>query len=171
MRGRYHSKSHLHVWQREIHLLGALLSYSEIREYDVNLAGLKKLHAACRLNRYKLQLNVQNGNYRTVDEIKSEGKISIGVFSDKMPFGYVDNEGEYQGYDVYFARRIAQDLNVELELVPVEAIFRAAAFSAKRKTSLSSPRKLRSVSLCSAFTADCGKFMRGRSVYFHFQRI
>ncbi len=66
----------------------------------------------------------ENGNYRTVDEIKSEGKISIGVFSDKMPFGYVDNEGEYQGYDVYFARRIAQDLNVELELVPVEAASR-----------------------------------------------
>lgn len=65
-----------------------------------------------------------NGNFRTIDEIKSEGKITIGVFSDKMPFGYVDNNGEYQGYDVYFAKRIAQDLNTELELVPVEAASR-----------------------------------------------
>lgn len=59
--------------------------------------------------------------YRTVDEIKESGKVEIGVFSDKNPFGYVDNNGEYQGYDVYFAQRIAQDLGVELDLVSVEA--------------------------------------------------
>ena len=44
--------------------------------------------------------------YRTLDEIKASGTINIGVFSDKNPFGYVDENGEYQGYDVYFARRI-----------------------------------------------------------------
>ena len=38
--------------------------------------------------------------YRTLDEIKESGTISIGVFSDKNPFGYVDENGEYQGYDV-----------------------------------------------------------------------
>jgi polar amino acid transport system substrate-binding protein len=59
--------------------------------------------------------------YRTLDEIKESGKIEIGVFSDKNPFGYVDNNGEYQGYDVYFAERIAEDLGVELDLVSVEA--------------------------------------------------
>lgn len=64
------------------------------------------------------------GSFRTVDEIKSSGKVTIGVFSDKNPFGYVDNNGEYQGYDVYFAERIAKDLGVELELVPVEAASR-----------------------------------------------
>ena len=64
------------------------------------------------------------GSFRTVDEIKSSGKITIGVFSDKNPFGYVDNNGEFQGYDVYFAKRIAEDLGVELELTPVEAASR-----------------------------------------------
>lgn len=64
------------------------------------------------------------GSFRTVDEIKSSGKVMIGVFSDKNPFGYVDNEGKFQGYDVYFAERIAKDLGVELELVPVEAASR-----------------------------------------------
>lgn len=63
-------------------------------------------------------------SFRTVDEIKESGKITIGVFSDKNPFGYVDNEGKFQGYDVYFADRIAKDLGVELELVPVEAASR-----------------------------------------------
>lgn len=62
--------------------------------------------------------------YRTLDEIKESGTIKIGVFSDKNPFGYVDENGEYQGYDVYFAERIAQDLGVEVEYVSTEAASR-----------------------------------------------
>ena len=58
---------------------------------------------------------------RTLDEIKADGTLRIGVFSDKKPYGYVDENGEYQGYDVYFARRLAEDLGVELELVSVDA--------------------------------------------------
>jgi len=59
--------------------------------------------------------------YRTLDEIKESGNINIGVFSDKNPFGYVDENGEYQGYDVYFARRIGEDLGVEVNFVSTEA--------------------------------------------------
>lgn len=58
---------------------------------------------------------------RTLEDIKESGTLTIGVFSDKKPFGYVDENGEYQGYDVYFAKRLAQDLGVELELVSVDA--------------------------------------------------
>ncbi len=68
--------------------------------------------------------DAQSGAYRTVDQIKESGEVTIGVFSDKNPFGYVDNDGNFQGYDVYFAERIAKDLGVELELVPVEAASR-----------------------------------------------
>ncbi len=60
------------------------------------------------------------GTARTLDQIKSDGKIIIGVFSDKAPFGYVDSNGDYQGYDVYFANRIGADLGVEVEFVSVE---------------------------------------------------
>ena len=59
--------------------------------------------------------------FRTLDEIKDSGTIKIGVFSDKSPFGYVDENGEYQGYDVYFAERIGQDLGVKVEYVSTEA--------------------------------------------------
>ena len=58
---------------------------------------------------------------RTLDEIKDSGKLVVGVFSDNKPFGYVDENGDYQGYDVYFARRLADDLGVDLELVSVDA--------------------------------------------------
>ena len=59
--------------------------------------------------------------YRTLDEIQTDGTINIGVFSDKNPFGYVDEYGEYQGYDVYFAKRIAEDLGVKVNFVSTEA--------------------------------------------------
>src|SRR5574344_2134632 len=61
---------------------------------------------------------------RSVEEIKKSGKVVIAVFSDKKPFGYVDENGVYQGYDVYFGNRIAQDLGVKAEYVPVEAASR-----------------------------------------------
>ncbi len=59
--------------------------------------------------------------FRTLDEIRESGKIIIGLFSDKKPFGYVDENGEYQGYDVYLARRLASDLGVALEIVSLDA--------------------------------------------------
>lgn len=65
-----------------------------------------------------------NQSARTLDEIKDSGKIKIGVFSDKKPFGYVDEYGEFQGYDIYYGNRIAKDLGVEVEYVAVEAASR-----------------------------------------------
>lgn len=64
------------------------------------------------------------GDFRTLEEIQESGTIRIGVFSDKSPFGYVDENGEYQGYDVYFAERIGQDLGVDIEYVSTEAASR-----------------------------------------------
>lgn len=64
---------------------------------------------------------------RTLDEIKKDGKIKIGIFSDKKPFGYVDSDGAVQGYDVYFAKRIGKDLlgsEDAVEFVYVEAASR-----------------------------------------------
>ena len=59
--------------------------------------------------------------FRTLDEIKASGTVNIGVFSDKNPFGYVDENNEYQGYDVYFAERIGRDLGVKINYVSTEA--------------------------------------------------
>ena len=59
--------------------------------------------------------------YRTLDEIKESGTVNIGVFSDKSPFGYIDENGEYQGYDIYFGNRIGEDLGVKINYVSTEA--------------------------------------------------
>lgn len=65
-----------------------------------------------------------NENKSSIEKIKEEGKVRIGVFSDKPPFGYVDEKGENQGYDVYLAKRIAKDLlgdESKVQFVLVEA--------------------------------------------------
>jgi polar amino acid transport system substrate-binding protein len=49
--------------------------------------------------------------------------VRIGVVADNAPFSYVDAKGVWQGYDVYFARRIAKEIldskEKYLRLVPV----------------------------------------------------
>ena len=68
------------------------------------------------------QANLQAAEADALAKIKERGYVRVGVFSDKPPFGYVDKEGKNQGYDVYFAKRIAKDLlgnesKVKFELV------------------------------------------------------
>ena len=70
---------------------------------------------------FSLTVSASAEGYRTLDEIKASGKLVIGLFSDKKPFGYIDEYGEYQGYDVYLARRLAEDLGVELVPVSLDA--------------------------------------------------
>ncbi|XFO64980.1 ABC transporter glutamine-binding protein GlnH [Sporomusa silvacetica DSM 10669] len=63
----------------------------------------------------------------SIQEIKDRGKIKIGVFSDKPPFGFVDANGKNQGFDVYIGKRLAKDLlgdESKVEFILVEAASR-----------------------------------------------
>ena len=46
----------------------------------------------------------------SIDEIKEKGKVRIGVFSDKAPFGYLDSNGKNQGFDIVIAKRLTKEL-------------------------------------------------------------
>lgn len=87
----------------------------------------KKIGALAMLAILALTLFGCGGNnsdgkvYRTLDEIKDNGTINIGVFSDKNPFGYVDENGDYCGYDIYLAERLGEDLGVNINYVSTEA--------------------------------------------------
>lgn len=68
-------------------------------------------------------------NKSSIETIKQRGTIKIGVFSDKAPFGYVDSNGENQGFDVFIAKRFAKDLlgdESKAEFVLVDAASRVA---------------------------------------------
>lgn len=69
------------------------------------------------------------------EELKKLGKIRVAVFSDKIPFGYVDKNGVNRGYDVYFARRISKDLlgdENKVEFVLTEAAARTEVLEADK---------------------------------------
>ena len=64
----------------------------------------------------------------TIEQLEQAGKVRIGVFSDKPPFGYVDAQGKSQGFDVEIAKAITKDLlgdENKAEFVLVEAANRA----------------------------------------------
>jgi polar amino acid transport system substrate-binding protein len=70
-----------------------------------------------------------------IDKIKKYGKVRIAVFSDKPPFGYVDENGVNQGYDVFLAHRLAEDLlgdPAKVEFVLVEAASRIEILQADK---------------------------------------
>ncbi|HET1974733.1 TPA: cysteine ABC transporter substrate-binding protein [Streptococcus pneumoniae] len=62
---------------------------------------------------------------RTIDEIKKSGELRIAVFGDKKLFGYVDNDGSYQGYDIELGNQLAQNLGVKVKYISVDAANRA----------------------------------------------
>lgn len=71
----------------------------------------------------------------SIEEIKKRGKIKIGVFSDKPPFGFVDANGKNQGFDVFIAKRFAKDLlgdETKVEFVLVEAASRVEFLQANK---------------------------------------
>ncbi len=59
----------------------------------------------------------------SLDKIKARDKLIVGVFTDKPPFGYVDEKGSYVGFDTDLGRRFAKDLlgdENKIEFVAVE---------------------------------------------------
>ncbi|SEI52419.1 transporter substrate-binding domain-containing protein [Pseudomonas sp. NFR16] len=58
-----------------------------------------------------------------LDKIKARDKLVVGVFSDKPPFGFVNEKGDYVGFDTDLGRRFAKDLlgdEKKIEFVVVE---------------------------------------------------
>lgn len=54
-----------------------------------------------------------------LSDVLASGKIKIAIPENFPPFGSLNEEGEYAGYDVDVAKLIGENLGVEVELVPV----------------------------------------------------
>lgn len=46
----------------------------------------------------------------SLQAVKDRGELRVAVFSDKPPFGYVDREGNSQGYDIELAKHLGKAL-------------------------------------------------------------
>lgn len=76
-----------------------------------------------------------NQQTSVIEQIKQAGKVRIGVFSDKPPFGYVDAQGKSQGFDVEIGKAITKDLlgdESKVEFVLVDAANRAEYLLSKK---------------------------------------
>ncbi|MEO1467524.1 MAG: transporter substrate-binding domain-containing protein [Pseudomonadota bacterium] len=54
-----------------------------------------------------------------LSDILEAGVVKIGVPESFPPFGSLNDEGEHVGYDVDVAKLVAEDLGVEVEIVPI----------------------------------------------------
>ncbi|MNN16916.1 ABC transporter glutamine-binding protein GlnH precursor [compost metagenome] len=84
---------------------------------------------ACGNSGNNEEANSGSSKFASIEQLKKNDKIRIGVFADKPPFGYVDSQGKNQGFDVYIAKRFAKDLlgdESKAEFVLVDAASRVA---------------------------------------------
>ena len=60
----------------------------------------------------------------TLEIVTNRGKIIVGVKTDTFPFGYIDANGNYAGYDIDLAKLLAKGIlgdENKVEFVPVTA--------------------------------------------------
>lgn len=77
-------------------------------------------------------LPLQSAQAATTAQIVQKGTVTIGVLTGIPPYTTVDSSGNPDGFLVDIARDIAADLNVKLEIVPVNNSSRAAALQSGR---------------------------------------
>jgi ABC-type amino acid transport substrate-binding protein len=53
-------------------------------------------------------------------EIKERGVLRVGYNPDRMPFTFFNSTGDLVGFDVEMAHRLARELGVTLEFIPLE---------------------------------------------------
>ena len=55
----------------------------------------------------------------TLDAIAKRGALRVGFLQDSLPYAFVNQRGDLVGFDIELAHRLAAELRVDLELVPV----------------------------------------------------
>lgn len=56
----------------------------------------------------------------TLDKVQSEGVVRVGIRFDNPPLSYIDEDGNWVGFDVDLANELAQRLDLEIEQVKVD---------------------------------------------------
>lgn len=60
----------------------------------------------------------------TLDRVTEEGVVRVGVRNDNPPMSFINEEGDWVGFDIDLAEAMAQELGLDLELVPVDGTTR-----------------------------------------------
>ncbi len=65
-------------------------------------------------------IDAQSGGESTLDRVNELGVVRIGIRFDNPPLSYIDEDGNWIGFDVDLANEIAERLGVEIEQVRVD---------------------------------------------------
>jgi Na+/H+-dicarboxylate symporter/ABC-type amino acid transport substrate-binding protein len=63
-----------------------------------------------------------NAQEDLLKQIKKRKTLRVGYDADALPFAFFNARKELVGYDIFFAHRLAKDLGVELEFVPLRRL-------------------------------------------------
>jgi polar amino acid transport system substrate-binding protein len=91
---------------------------------DILLAGAALLAAPALMTRPAFAI--------TPGEIKSKGKVVIGIQGDNPPWGFVNSSGKQEGLDADIGELYGEYLGVPVEFVPLEVANRIPALTAGR---------------------------------------
>jgi ABC-type amino acid transport substrate-binding protein len=81
---------------------------------------LMKHQEARRIKPVDLGDAVEKPAGSAVDSIKKRGVLRVGVLADRLPFVFVNRDGNLVGFDVEMAQLLAHDLGVKIEFVEME---------------------------------------------------
>lgn len=59
-----------------------------------------------------------------LDQVAETGVVRVGVRNDNPPVSFIDENGDWVGFDIDLAEALADELGAELELVPVDGTTR-----------------------------------------------
>ena len=97
---------------------------STLNRRDILLAGAALLAAPTVMTRPAFAI--------TPAEIKSKGKVVIGIQGDNPPWGFVNSSGKQEGLDADIGELYGKYLGVPVEFVPLEVANRIPALTAGR---------------------------------------
>ena len=70
----------------------------------------------------EVELTVQVDS--VLDQVQEAGTVRIGVRNDNPPMSFINDEGDWVGFDLELAEAVAEELGAELELVAVDGTTR-----------------------------------------------
>ena len=99
-------------------LFATVLAPEYRKDAVINEMGLLGTPAATVVHRAPVPADLEVVT-STLDAIRARGSLRVGYLPDSLPYAFFNARGDLVGYDVELANRLAIELGVRLELVPV----------------------------------------------------
>ena len=89
---------------------------------DKVLAGMNLLHQPAPATVYRIAPSAPAvpDALPTLERIRQRRVLRVGYTSDALPFAFFNSHGDLVGFDIELAHRLASELSVRLEFVPVD---------------------------------------------------